>query len=94
MSGSSGSRTDHLLADGQIQANDAVLVKPNAFKAEHPRHRSAKGRIQEGAAALRVFSALDSALMNPDWNMKRRILFADRMQSGDQFLLPAKHFGI
>ena len=91
---SRGPGTDYLLADGQVQANDAVLIEPNVIQAEHVRDRSGKGSVQEGAAALRVFSTFGPALMNPHGNMNRRVLFADRMQTADQLLLTAEHFGI
>ena len=79
MSSSSGSRADYLLTDGQIQADDAVLIKADAFEAEHPRDGGTEGSIQKGTAALRVFSTLGPALVNPHWNVKRRVPFADRM---------------
>ena len=94
MGGSSGSRPDHLLADGQIQAYDTILVKPNALEAEHPRDCRAEGSIQESTAPLRVFSTLGPALVNPHGNVKRWIPFANLMQACDQLLLPTKHFGI
>src|ERR1035437_4448227 len=84
----------YLLADGQVQAHDAVLIEPNVIQAEHVRDRSGKGSVQEGAAALRVFSTFGPALMNPHGNMNRRILFTNRMQTADQLLLTAEHLGV
>ena len=94
MGRSSGPRTDYLFADGQVQAHDAVLIEPNVLQAEHVRDRSGEGSVQEGAAALRVLSTIGPALMNPHGDMNWRILFADPMQTADQLLLAAEHFGI
>ena len=87
-------RTDYLFADGQVQANDSVLIEPNVLQAEHVRDRSGEGSVQEGAAALRVLTTIGPALMNPHRDMDWRILFADRMQTTDQLLLAAEHFGV
>jgi len=49
-----GARTDHLVGDRQVGADDAVLVKAGTVAAEGEGNGGAEGRKEEGAGAVRA----------------------------------------